>query len=33
MALRLIEMALREQDVAEVHELLKEHKVLEHRQV
>jgi uncharacterized hydrophobic protein (TIGR00341 family) len=33
MALRLIEMVLREKDGAEVRELLKEHKVLEHRQV
>ncbi len=32
MALRLIEMVLREKDGAEVRELLKEHKVLEHRQ-
>ena len=33
MALRLIEMVLPEKDAAEVRELLKEHKVLEHRQV
>ena len=33
MALRLIEMVLREKDGAEVRELLKEHTVLEHRQV
>ena len=33
MALRLIEMVLREKDGGEVRELLKEHKVLEHRQV
>jgi uncharacterized hydrophobic protein (TIGR00341 family) len=33
MALRLIEMVLREKDGAEVRELLKEHKVLDHRQV
>ena len=33
MALRLIEMVLQEKDGAEVRELLKEHKVLEHRQV
>jgi uncharacterized hydrophobic protein (TIGR00341 family) len=33
MALRLIEMVLREKDGAAVRELLKEHKVLEHRQV
>jgi uncharacterized hydrophobic protein (TIGR00341 family) len=33
MALRLIEMVLQEKDSAEVRELLKEHKVLEHRQV
>jgi uncharacterized hydrophobic protein (TIGR00341 family) len=33
MALRLIEMVMREQDGAEVRELLKEHTVLEHRQV
>ena len=33
MALRLIEMVLREKDGAEVRELLKEHMVLEHRQV
>jgi uncharacterized hydrophobic protein (TIGR00341 family) len=33
MALRLIEMVLREKDGEEVRELLKEHKVLEHRQV
>jgi uncharacterized hydrophobic protein (TIGR00341 family) len=33
MALRLIEMVMREQDGGEVRELLKEHKVLEHRQV
>lgn len=33
MALRLIEMVLREQDGADVRELLKDHKVLEHRQV
>lgn len=33
MALRLIEMVLREEDGAAVRELLKEHKVLEHRQV
>jgi hypothetical protein len=32
MALRLIEMVLREKDGGEVRELLKEHKVLEHRQ-
>ena len=31
MALRLIEMVLQEKDSAEVHELLKEHKVLDHR--
>ena len=33
MALRLIEMVLREKDGAEVRELLKEHTVLEHRQI
>lgn len=33
MALRLIEMVLREEDGENVRELLKEHKVLEHRQV
>ena len=33
MALRLIEMVLREKDGGDVRELLKEHKVLEHRQV
>jgi hypothetical protein len=33
MALRLIEMVLQEKDGGEVRELLKEHKVLEHRQV
>ena len=33
MALRLIEMVLPEKDGGEVRELLKEHKVLEHRQV
>jgi len=33
MALRLIEMVLKEKDGGEVRELLKEHKVLEHRQV
>ena len=33
MALRLIEMVLREKDGGEVRELLKEHKVLEHRQI
>ena len=33
MALRLIEMVLRENDGEEVRELLKEHKVLDHRQV
>ena len=33
MALRLIEMMLGEQDGGEVRELLKEHKLLEHRQV
>ena len=33
MALRLIEMVLQEKDGAEVRELLKEHKVLEYRQV
>ena len=33
MALRLIEMVLPEKDGKEVRELLKEHKVLEHRQV
>jgi hypothetical protein len=33
MALRLIEMVLRERDGAEVRELLKEHKMLEHRQI
>jgi uncharacterized hydrophobic protein (TIGR00341 family) len=33
MALRLIEMVLREKDGGEVRELLKEHTVLEHRQV
>jgi uncharacterized hydrophobic protein (TIGR00341 family) len=33
MALRLIEMVLQEKDGAEVRELLKEHKVLEHRQL
>ena len=33
MALRLIEMVLREKDGGEVRELLKEHKVLEHRQL
>ena len=33
MARRLIEMVLQEKDGAEVRELLKEHKVLEHRQV
>jgi uncharacterized hydrophobic protein (TIGR00341 family) len=33
MALRLIEMVVREKDGEEVRELLKEHKVLEHRQV
>jgi uncharacterized hydrophobic protein (TIGR00341 family) len=33
MALRLIEMVLQEKDGAEVRELLKEHKVLEHRQI
>ena len=31
MALRLIEMVLREKDGAEVRELLKDHKLLEHR--
>jgi hypothetical protein len=31
MALRLIEMVLREKDSWEVRELLKEHKVLEHQ--
>lgn len=33
MALRLIEMVLREKDGEEVFDLLKEHKVLEHRQI
>lgn len=33
MALRLIEMVLKEENGAEVRELLKEHKVLEHRQI
>ena len=33
MALRLIEMVLREKDGGELRELLKEHKVLEHRQI
>ncbi|HHF7368241.1 TPA: TIGR00341 family protein [Legionella bozemanae] len=33
MALRLIEMVLQKKDALEVHELLKEHKVLDHRQV
>lgn len=33
MALRLIEMVLREKDGGEVRELLREHKVLEHRQL
>jgi uncharacterized hydrophobic protein (TIGR00341 family) len=33
MALRLIEMVLQEKDGADVRELLKEHKVLEHRQI
>lgn len=33
MALRLIEMVLQEKDGSEVRELLKEHKMLEHRQV
>ncbi len=33
MALRLIEMVLQEKDGAEVRELLKEHKVLAHRQL
>lgn len=33
MALRLIEMVLREKDGPEIRELLKEHKVLEHRQL
>jgi uncharacterized hydrophobic protein (TIGR00341 family) len=33
MALRLIEMVLQEKDGGEVRELLKEHKVLEHRQI
>jgi hypothetical protein len=33
MALRLIEMVLQEKEGAEVLELLKEHKVLEHRQI
>ena len=33
MALRLIEMVLKEKDSGEVRELLKEHKVLEHRQI
>jgi hypothetical protein len=33
MALRLIEMVLREKEGGEVRELLKEHKVLEHRQL
>jgi hypothetical protein len=33
MALRLIEMVLRQKDGGEVRVLLKEHKVLEHRQV
>jgi uncharacterized hydrophobic protein (TIGR00341 family) len=33
MALRLIEMVLQEKDSAQVRELLKEHKVLEHRQL
>jgi uncharacterized hydrophobic protein (TIGR00341 family) len=33
MALRLIEMVLPEQDGVEIHELLKEHKTLEYRQV
>ncbi|BBP00828.1 hypothetical protein SFSGTM_15360 [Sulfuriferula nivalis] len=33
MALRLIEMVLKEKDGEEVRELLKEHKVLEHRQI
>jgi hypothetical protein len=30
---RLIEMVLQERDSVDVHELLKEHKVLEHRQL
>ena len=33
MALRLIEMVLREKDGGELRELLKEHNVLEHRQI
>jgi hypothetical protein len=33
MALRLIEMVLAEQDGEEILELLKEHKMLEHRQI
>ncbi len=33
MALRLIEMVLREKDAGEVRELLEEHKMLEHRQI
>jgi uncharacterized hydrophobic protein (TIGR00341 family) len=33
MALRLIEMVLQKKDALEVHELLKEHKVLDHKQV
>jgi len=33
MALRLIEMVLQEKDGGEIHELLKEHKVLEHKQI
>jgi hypothetical protein len=33
MALRLIEMVLPEQDGEEVLELLKKHKMLEHRQI
>jgi hypothetical protein len=32
MALRLIDMVLQEKDGAEVREILKEHKVLDHRQ-
>ena len=33
MALRLIEMVLRKQDGDELRERIKEHKVLEHRQI
>jgi hypothetical protein len=33
MALRLIEMVVQEKDSADIRELLKEHKLLEHRQL